>query len=438
MTSKTKLSTQPYKGARDFYPEDLAVRNWLFQVWRKVAEKFGYEEYDVPLIEPLELYAAKSGEELVNNQLYSFEDRGGRKVAVRPEKTPSVARLVAARLNELPRPIRWFNIGNCWRYEKPQKGRGREFYQFDCDIFGDESIAADLEVFSIPIEVMRALGATEKMFEIRVGNREFTEYYLQKVVKLKGGIAKRDTQMYQVAKAIDVKPKIEEEDFVGMLKDAKLTETQIEAVNGFVNADLALVKEYKEKCKGAEDLLTFFELAGAAGYGAYFKFNPTIMRGFDYYTGNVIEMFDLNPENSRAMFGGGRYDNLVGLFDAEPITGVGLAMGDMTLLEFLKNWNLLPTLPSETRVYVTLFDDSTRDKTNEIAKVLREKGINTAVALKQDKLEKQLKYADKKRIPYVIIAGPNEIKEGTVILKDMILKSQIALPLPQVIEKLLK
>lgn len=434
--SEKKLSTQPYKGARDFYPEDMAIRNQLFDIWRSTAKRFGYEEYDVPLIEPLELYATKSGEELVNNQLYSFEDRGGRKVAIRPEKTPSVARLVAAKQNELPRPIRWFNIGNCWRYEKPQKGRGREFYQFDCDIFGEKNVSADFEVFSIPVEVMRAIGATEKMFEIRVGNRQFTEYYLKTVAKLTGGIAKRDTQMYKVAKAIDIKPKIKNDGFLGMLKDVNLTEKQINLIVEFVSADLKLPQAYQDESQGATDILEFFDLAKKSGKEMYYKFSPTIMRGFDYYTGNVIEMFDLNPDNNRSMFGGGRYDNLVELFDATPIVGVGFAMGDMTLLEFLTNWNLLPTISPEIKAYVTLFDEASRSQTNEIAKTIREQGINTAVALKPEKLEKQLKYADKKKIPYVIIAGPNEQKENSVILKDMILKKQIKSTLSQVIEKL--
>lgn len=431
---KPKLSTQPYKGARDFYPEDMRVRNWLFGIWRDTAKKFGYEEYDFPILEPLELYAAKSGEELVNKQLYSFEDRGGRKITIRPEKTPSAARMVAAKINELPRPIRWFNIGNCWRYEKPQKGRGREFYQFDCDILGEESILADAEVFSIPVEVMRSLGATSKMFEIRVGNRQFTEYFLREIVKLKGGIALRDTQMYKVAKAIDVMPKIKPDEFITMLTDAGLSKDQRKNIQRFVNADLQLVEEYKEKSTGAKDLLALFSQLKRQGYKEYFVFNPTIMRGFDYYTGNVIEQFDLCPENTRAMFGGGRYDNLVDLFDTEPLTGVGLAMGDMTLLEFIKNWNLLPTFPPETRVYVTLFDEQYREITDEIIQKLREKGINTAVALKSEKIDKQLKYADRKRFPYAIILGPEEIKQDKLILKDLNKRSQKTLTLNEAIE----
>jgi len=234
-----KLSTEPYKGARDFYPEEKRIQNYIFNIWRETALSFGYEEYDAPLLEKLEMYEAKSGEELVNNQLYSLEDKGGRKIAIRPEKTPSVARMVAAKLPSLPRPIRWFNIGNCWRYEKPQKGRGREFYQFDCDIFGIDEIAADAEIFSIPLEVMKKLGATKEMFELRVNNRRFAEFYLKEVVGLFGEISQKDTGLYKVTKAIDSKPKVTSQEFTQMLEKAGLSNEQIEKVKVYLVAILA-------------------------------------------------------------------------------------------------------------------------------------------------------------------------------------------------------
>lgn len=437
MTKKQKLSTQPYKGARDFYPKDMQVRNWLFGIWEKTARLYGYEEYDFPLIEPWELYAAKSGKELVDKQLYWFEDRGGRKVAIRPEKTPSVARMIAAKLNELPRPIRWFNIGNCWRYERPQRGRGREFYQFDCDILGESSVSADAEVFSIPVEIMLELGATEKMFEIRVSNRNLTETYLKEIVKLEGSISESGSQMYKVAKAVDSKPKISEKDFEEMLTEAAVNANQVDQIIEFISADLSFIETIKDINEGATELLDFFAIIEKKGYKKYFKFYPEIMRGFDYYTGNVIEMFDLNKKNNRSIFGGGRYDNLVGLFSDTPLSGVGFAMGDYTFLEFLNNWDLLPTLPPEAKAYVTIFDENTQEKSFEIAKALRSSGIKTVCELETGKkLDKQLKYADKKKIPFVIIVGPEEIKKNVVTLRDMKAKRQEQIPIDAIVSRL--
>jgi len=321
-----KLTTQPYKGARDFYPNDMRVRNYIFDTWKRVAKRYGFEEYDPPLLEPFDLYAAKSGEELVNTQLYSFTDRGDRKLAIRPEKTPSVSRMVAAKIKEIPQPIKWFNTGNCWRFEKPQKGRGREFYQFDCDVFGEESVNADVEVFSIPVAVMLELGADESMFEIRVSNRLLTEFYLKDIVGLSGGIGEAGSQMYKVAKLVDAKSKMDEKEYEKGLEDAGLDEDQIKKLDDFLKADLSFVEKYTEQNKGAKDLIEFFEQMKQRGYEKYYRFTPEVMRGLDYYTGMVVEQFDLNPENKRSMYGGGRYDGLVSLFVDQNVPAVGFAM----------------------------------------------------------------------------------------------------------------
>ncbi|MBI2620906.1 histidine--tRNA ligase, partial [candidate division WWE3 bacterium] len=414
-STSSKLSTQPYKGARDFYPDDMRIRNYIFDVWRKTAKSFGFDEYDFPFLEPLELYEAKSGEELVKNQLYRFKDKGEREIAIRPEKTPSAARLVAARIKELPRPIKWFNIGNCWRFEKPQKGRGREFFQFDCDIFGSNSVLADAEVLSIPVEVMKKLGATENMFEIRVCNRRLTEFYLKDVVKLGGGIGESGTQMYKVAKIIDSKPKITHVAFEKELTEAGLSPSQIDSLQKFIEADISFVSKFVNDCYGAKEIVEFFEIMNGRGCDKYFKFCPEIMRGLDYYTGNVVEQFDLNPKNNRSMYGGGRYDNLVSEFADENLPGVGFAMGDITLLEFLKGWNLLPTFAPETQYLITLWpsQDSQYAKASfEAASALRKNGKNVELWTEPNtKLDKQLKYADKKGIPFVVIIGENELKE---------------------------
>lgn len=429
------ISTQPYKGARDFYPEDMRLRNYIFNIWRNVALSFGYEEYDFPFLESYELFEAKSGEELVNTQLYSFEDRGGRKVAVRPEKTPSLARMIAAKIKTLSRPIRWFNIGNCWRYEKPQKGRGREFFQFDCDIFGINGVEADAEVFSIPVEVMKKLGAKEGMFELRVCNRKLAEEYLRDVVKLEGKINEKGSLMNKVSKIVDEKPKISQEEFEKKLKEENLTADQIEKINKFINADLSFLEQYKETSIGAKEVLKFFELIKQRGNEKFFKFSPEIMRQFDYSTGIVIEQYDLNPENNRSMFGGERYDDLVSLFTSEPLTGTGFAMGDVTLIEFLKGWNLIPQFDAETEYLVTMWPDEneTYQKiTNEVAQKLREAGKNVLAWIESDtKLEKQLKFADRKGILKAIILGETELKNKTITVKNLKTGAQETKPLEE-------
>ncbi|MBD3366474.1 histidine--tRNA ligase [candidate division WWE3 bacterium] len=437
-----KLTTEPYKGARDFYPEEKRIQEYLFNIWRETAKSFGYEEYDFPLLEKYELYEAKSGEDLVQNQLYSFEDRGGRKVAVRPEKTPSLARMVAARVQSLPKPIRWFNIGNCWRYEKPQRGRGREFYQFDCDIFGVDDIFADVEVFSIPIEVMKKLGATSEMFEIRVNNRKFAESYLRNIVELKGGMAEKDSQLYAVTKAIDSKPKISENEFLKLLEEAWVSTKQIEKLNEYLSADLEFVSKYAKDNEGAKELLDFFALMKETGYGEFIAFKPEIMRGLDYYTGMVIEQFDLNPKNNRSMYGGGRYENLIGLFSDEQMGGVGFAMGDMTLLEFLKGWNLLPEIEQEVDYYVTVWpvskgaSEGKQEATGNLAdafktaRKLREKGKNVINCLDPTtSISDQLADANKRGAKNVVIQGPQEEEEGVVSVKNMKSGEQQQIPI---------
>jgi histidyl-tRNA synthetase len=435
-----KITTQPYKGSRDFFPEDMRIRNYIFDIWRDTALSYGYEEYDFPFLEPFELYAAKSGAELIDRQLYFFEDRGGRKVAIRPEKTPSLARMIAAKIKTLPRPIRWFNIGNCWRYEKPQKGRGREFFQFDCDIFGVNGVEADAEVFSIPVEVMKKLGAKEGMFELRVCDRKLAEEYLRNVAEVEGTINQKGTQMNRVSKIVDEKAKITQQEFEEKLEDADLSPTQIEKVTAFITADLKFLEKYENSSEGAKEVLRFFELINEAGYEKFFKFSPDIMRQFDYSTGIVIEQFDLNSQNNRSMFGGERYDDLVNLFSNEPLTGTGFAMGDVTLIEFLRGWDLIPDFESETEYLVTLWPENSneyRKITNEVAKKLRDLGKNVIAWCEDNaKLDKQLKFADRKGIPNVIILGETELKNKTVTIKNMKAKKQETKPLEEFLDTL--
>ncbi len=418
-----KLSTQPYKGSRDFYPSDMKIRNFIFNNWKKVCKSYGYDEYDGPFLESFEIYAAKSGEELVNEQLYSFTDRGDRKVAIRPEMTPTLARMIAQKINELPRPIRWFSIANFWRYEKPQRGRGREFFQLNTDIFGVEGREADLEIISLMADLMKSFGAKENMFEIRINNRKLMDNFYKKT-------GFENEQIKIVNKAIDKRNKISKEEFVKWLsEEAKLQPEQITKLSDFIENPYPTINSMcEEKYEGAIELTVLMNLINEMGLNKFTKIDVSTIRGLDYYTGTVFEIFDLNPENSRAIAGGGRYDDLIGLFGNEKLTGTGFAIGDITFTDFLQTWGLLPEINDEVDYFVTLWPSENPQfimKALEIAKKLREKGFKVSSWLeKNTKIDKQLKYADKIGAKYTIIVGENELKNDTLLVKDMKEKSQ--------------
>jgi len=424
-----KISTQSYKGARDFYPEDMQIRNYIFSTWKRICQRFGYEEYDGPFLESFELYEAKSGEELVNEQLYSFIDRGERKVAIRPEMTPTLSRMIAAKHQELTKPIKWFSTPNLWRYEKPQKGRLREHYQLNVDTFGTTGIEADAEVISILINIMLEFGAKENMFEIKVNNRRLMEDVYNKL-----SIEKE--KWYQLGKAIDKKPKISQEAFEEILKvKAQLTSEQIVSICQFLKNPEELINTMGDMSKGAREVKSLLKLLTYSNLDKYVKYNPTVMRGLDYYTGNVFELFDLNPENTRALSGGGRYDDLLKLFIDEELPGVGFGMGDVTMKEFLIGWDLLPEIQTSTEYLVTVWPKdaekeadtpSIYQKTSiEVANILRNSGKNTSLWLESNtKLDKQLKYADKKGIRFVLIIGEQELKDKTITIKDLKTREQ--------------
>jgi histidyl-tRNA synthetase len=381
------LSTQPYKGTRDFYPDDMRTRKWMFAKWRKVVESFGYEEYDGPILEPLDLYTAKTSEEIVNDQSFNFEDRGGRKVVMRPEMTPTVSRMVAGKRQELGYPLRLYSIPNCFRYERQQRGRLREFWQLNVDLFGVEGDNAEFEMMILINKLMESFSATEDMYEIRINSRQL----LDKRITAAG--LKGDSTVPDVTKLVDKIEKIEKAEF-----DQKLAEL-VENPNdllGFFENDGA-TEDY-------EDLRQKLEAAGVKN----FSFVPTIARGFEYYTDIVFEVFDKNPENTRSLFGGGRYDGLVGEFGVEPVPTVGFGMGDVTFQNFLETHDLLPDLKSDIDVYVVVIGDVLTEA-QKVAQHLREKGINVAIDISVRKTDKQIANANKKNIPYKIFVGSEEV-----------------------------
>lgn len=428
------LSTQPYKGARDFYPEDKRVQKYMFDVMRSAVEKFGYEEYDAPILESLELYKAKTGAEIVNEQTYTFTDRGGREVVIRPEMTPTVSRMVAARRQELPYPLRWYSIPNLWRYERPQRGRLREHWQLNVDIFGLTGLEAEHEVILTANAIMKSFKATKDMYTIRLNSRKLMDYLLADFLGLDS------VQVQTIAKLIDRMHKMSHAEFVADI-DALLTPTERE--NGVSEKLLSILKtgsldELPDKVQehaSVVELKKLLELLENSGI-TNALFDITIMRGFDYYTDIVFEMNDTDPENNRAMFGGGRYDGLVGLFGVEPIPTVGFGWGDVTLANFLESHKLMPRLKPTTEVYAILVGD-VYIKAQKVLATLRNEGVTVAMDPTNRKLDKQIKMANKQSIPYVLFIGETELEEERYNLKNLLTGEEQTLSAERIITTVL-
>lgn len=411
----SSLSTNPYKGTRDYYPADKRKQNYIFGVWSKVAKRFGYEEYLTPLLEPLEVYTAKSGQELVNDQTYRFTDRGDREVAIRPEMTPSVSRMVAAKRQEMAYPARLFSLANFMRYERPQRGREREFWQLNVDIFGADGAQADAEIITLGHEMMKEFGATKEMYSIKINSRSVINAMMHDYLQLD------PIQSPLMVKLFDRKEKISNEQFRDEAIEIFGSDNAKEGLSKIARLLVAkgvddLPQEIASNPAVAELQAMFGELSDRGITNAIFDI--TLMRGFDYYTGVVFEFFDTHPDNNRAMFGGGRYDGLVGLFGAEPLSAVGMAPG-LTMTEvFLETHGLMPELSSTTEVYVAVLGTDTIKGASTLTNRLRSEGVNVELDFTGRKLDKQIKTAVKKQIPYVLFVGENELKSEKYNLKD--------------------
>ncbi len=422
------LSTQPYKGTRDFYPEDMRLRNWFFGKIREALELSAFEEYNGPMLESLEMYIAKSGEEIANEQTYNFTDRGGRRLAIRPEMTPSVARIVASKMGELNYPLKWFSIPNMYRYERPQRGRLREFWQLNVDIFGCDTYEADLDVIESAILVLKAFGADESMFKVHINNRRFFNDVI-------ATIAGTDTEgARKVSKVVDRKNKVPREAYVKELNELGLIDAQIEQIDSLYTMSIKDATALCPNSRGSQELSSLFDMLEKTELDKYCVFDFGIIRGLDYYTGTVFEVFDEAPENNRAMFGGGRYDNLVDLFAKNAkISGVGYGMGDVTLENFLVTHGLVPDLYKETqRVLVTRFDDVPYEKYITLVSALREKGITSSLYLGSKKFGKQIDYAIKGHFSHIIVMGASELEAGIVKIKDLATRDETAVELDKI------
>lgn len=410
------LSTKPYKGARDFYPEDKRLQKYMFGKIREVVERFGYEEYDAPILEPTELYLSKGNQEIIDEQTYTFTDRGDRSVTIRTEMTPTVSRMVAGRRQELAYPIRWYSIPNLMRYERPQKGRLREFWQLNVDIFGVADTKADTEIIMVSDQIFRSFGAKPDMYEIKINSRKFVNYILGDYLGLD------EVEQTSVIRLVDRMKKLDRADFIAQL-DAICSPSEREAgaveklLDVLAATRFTALPQEVQKHESLEPIKKILEALEAAGVENA-VFDVTLMRGFDYYTDVVFEVFDTDPDNNRSMCGGGRYDGLVAAFGVEPVPTVGYAMGDAVLAEFLKGHDLLPELTTETNAYVILTGAVFEAAQKPIAE-LREMGLNLAVDMSGKKIGDQFKAADKKGITFAIIIGEKELESGQFTLKNL-------------------
>lgn len=406
----------PVKGTRDFYPEEMAFRSWLYERINSVSSLYGYQEYEAPYLERLELYAAKSGEELVKEQSFVFPDRSEEMLALRPELTPSLARMVASRSQELPRPIRWWSFGPFWRYERPQKGRSREFFQWNIDLLGLDSPYADAEIASIAADFFRAIGLGPDVIRILVNNRRLVDMQLD-------DLSIPADRRSDIFKLIDKRDKQSAQEWQETAREEGLSSVQVGALEDMI-AD-------KDAWRRSEELAQFLEAVKLMGNGEYISYDPSIIRGLDYYTGVVYEARDL-AGNYRAILGGGRYDDLVADVGGEPVPGTGFAMGDMVIELVMEEYGGRPKLsPNQAQVFVTTFDESSYGDALSICTRLRGAGLYTEWYPEPDRLGKQLKYADRQEIPIAVIRGPEEIAAGQVTIKDLRRRSQVEVPLAE-------
>lgn len=388
---------EPYKGVRDFYPRDQFIQNYIFDTMREVAERYGYVEYAASILEPTELYEAKSGEEIAREQTYAFEDRGGRRVTLRPEMTPSAARMVAGKRRELAFPLRLYAIPNCFRYERPQRGRVREHWQLNCDLFGVSGIDAEIEIMLLASRVMKAFGATEEDFVIRINNRQALNEAFSK-------LNLSEERARALRRLIDKKQKIN--DFDEQARQLLGTTFDTRSI---VWSDFEHIQRRLEH----SDVTNLV-------------YDPEIVRGFDYYSGTVFEVYDTSPENSRSLFGGGRYDNLLDIF-GEHVPAVGFGMGDVTIRDFLETHKLLPDYIPATDLYLCVLGSEHVAAANALAETLRAHGLNVALDYSDRKAGDQIKAADRHGIRFALCVGADEIANKKYSVKNLTTGEETAL-----------
>ncbi|MCP5096600.1 MAG: histidine--tRNA ligase [Chloroflexi bacterium] len=430
-----KLSNNPPKGTSDWWLPEFNKRQYIFNTWRRVNRQFGFEEYLTPILESADVYRAKSGEDVGGKELMTMTDRAGRELAIRPEMTPSVTRMVTRFYKQTPKPLRLFSIANFWRNERPQRGRNREFWQLNTDIFGSTSIYSDVEILQVALELMLAFNPPAESFVLQLNHRKLIDAILTDIAKVPANL------ITPTVRLLDKFQKLPMVKFEAALTQIGLTQPTIMALITFMecrdeNQLVAVFPSLLEN-QGYLELKTIIRLLNKAGYTDWIAFNPAVIRGFDYYDGMVFEMFDNHPKNNRALFGGGRYNGLASLFGNETIPGIGFAPGDETTKLFLESWELFPAdLDSTNRIYFPLFDESLAGQVNQIARELRSAGLEVEQGLSKQNMKQSLKYANKKGIPTVLIFGGNEAAQETITVKQMKTGDQTSVALNELVSAL--
>jgi histidyl-tRNA synthetase len=426
------ISTNPYKGTKDFYPYDQLVQNYIFNKWKKVANAHAFEEYQTPIIEPSEIYEAKSGEDVGNKELFTFSDLAERKLCLRPEMTPSVTRIVAGKYKELPKPIKYYSIGSFYRNERPQKGRNREFWQINADIFGDSSTYSDIETLVLALDIMREFEAPKNSFTLFLNHRMLLDSFYNT-------LSLNSELKIKVTRIIDKFEKLSQpvfhEELSKYLKDVDIK--KIEKFLTLNPEELSHVFPELMESEGLIELQKIIKSLSNLGYKDCVAFKPSLVRGFDYYDGLVFEVFDNNPDNNRSLFGGGRYNGLATIFGQSNFPAVGFAVGNETFRIFLENWNLIPQakmLQGKTQLGIFAVKNSSDETRNQIlldqvfiiATEIRKLCPNLAIdtILEPKSPSSGLDYISNKNYDFALIIGEDEIKDKKITIKHMDTGSQ--------------
>ncbi len=437
-----KLSTKPLRGMKDYYPSDLRETNWIIDNIRDVADTYSYEEFESPSLEPIEIFAAKSSNELVNEQSFIVEKKKGERLILIPELTPSLARMITAKRQELKKPIRWLSVPTCYRYERPQKGRRREFKQINMDILGENSLYADLEIFNIIVDIFSEFGATPEQFQIYYNNRRFIDSVCETILN----VPKEKIPL--VYKILDKADKMEDLEYEKFVLDNFQDEIIIQGISKLKEATTLkdLLNRFEDISEafydttGYKELTSFIQLLEDAEISEYCTFSPKVVRGLDYYTGIVYEVFDTGKENIRSIFGGGRYDDLLSLFSDEKITGTGFGMGVLMFSLFLKTYNLIPEEIREPdysdTIYIASISEDVSDYTLKLARMVRAEDFPCIVDYRFSNLKNQLSKANELGVLIVLIIGLKEMEQNEVTIKNMKTEEQETIQNYSLIDKI--
>lgn len=428
-----KLSNQPYRGTTDLLGQELKKRQYIFDVWRQTCLDFGFQEYLTPLLEPAILYETKSGEDVGKKELYTLTDLKGRRLAIRPEMTPSVTRLISRLYSSSPKPLRLFSIANFMRNERPQKGRSREFWQLNADIFGSKSNLSDTEAVSLALTIMNNFKAPSGSFSLYINDRRLVDQVLIDTVGLK------KNQTPAIGRILDKFKKLKRSDFSKALTELGLNSKQIGIIISFMESDAGnLINNFPQlkDNPGYQNIVQLIKNLDQVPLAENVIFQPNIIRGLDYYDGMVFEIFDNHSKNNRSLFGGGRYNGLANIFGGQNIPAVGFAPGDITTKLFLEQNNLFPSEQTSITIFLPILEEKLTPATLSLASKLREIGLPITTSTEVTPLTKALQQAGKQKFSFILILGEKEFEQKQITVKNLQSGEQQTLPLEQLIQKL--